>query len=81
MRTPMTWIAPQHEFTEEDIIMEAVKSRIIEIENKIQVIKEIARLRSNENKQKAKIRYDTQVVEQPHFVVGDKVLMKGNTPA
>jgi len=80
MRTPMTWIAPQHEFTEENIA-EAVKSRTIEIENKIQEIKEIARIRSNENTQKAKIRYDTQVIEQPHFVVGDKVLMKDNTPA
>lgn len=80
MRTPMTWkTARQHEFTEANII-EALEHRTIQIQENIQEIKELARIRSNENKQKAKVRYDMQVVEQPNFVVGDKVLMKNNTP-
>lgn len=79
-RTPAVWVAPKEDFVlgEE---MEALKDRVIEIQDKMAKVRRIAREKSDENKIKAKKRYDKRVIYRKSFEVGEKVLLRDATPS
>ncbi|KAG1180962.1 hypothetical protein G6F36_010218 [Rhizopus arrhizus] len=80
LRTPAVWVAPKEDFVlgEE---MEALKDRVIEIQDKMAKVRRIAREKSDENKIKAKKRYDKRVIYRKSFEVGEKVLLRDATPS
>jgi hypothetical protein len=79
MRTPAVWVAPRVDFVigEEE---EEVRDRVLLVEEKLAKVREIARLRSDERKKKAKARYDGRVVFRKKFEIGDQVLLKDVVP-
>lgn len=79
MRTPSVWVAPRLDFIigEEE---EEIRDRVKLVEKKLAEVREIARLRSDERKKKAKQRYDSRVQFKRQFEVGEKVLMKDVIP-
>lgn len=74
-RTPAVWASPRKDFIvgEED---EELQERIELIQNKMVQVREIARLRSDEYKKKAKINYDKKVTFTKRYEVGELVLLK-----
>lgn len=79
MRTPAVWVAPRLDFVigEEE---EEIRDRVVLVEKKLAEVREIARLRSDERKKKAKQRYDGRVHFKRKFEVGEKVLLKDVVP-
>ena len=79
-RSPAVWEAPREDFVlgEE---LEALKDRVVMIQDKMEEVRTLARMKSDEQKAKAKIRYDARVIDPRRYQVGEQVLLKDNTPA
>lgn len=79
LRTPAVWVAPRIDFVigEEE---EEVRDRVLLVEKKLAEVREIARVRSDERKKKAKERYDGRVFFRKKFELGDQVLLKDVVP-